>query len=68
MIQTFQLELPVKSLFGVPTVAEMAAVIEQPMFNRASDETLSRMLSEIEAMTEEEAEKLLGAKNLGGKT
>jgi acyl-coenzyme A synthetase/AMP-(fatty) acid ligase/acyl carrier protein len=67
VIQTFQLELPVKSLFGAPTVAEMAAVIEQHKFNQASDETLSRMLSEIEAMTEEEAEKLLGAKSLGGK-
>jgi len=59
VIQTFQLELPVKALFDSPTVAEMAALIKQNEAKRASDAELARMLREVEAMTEEEAEKQL---------
>jgi amino acid adenylation domain-containing protein len=59
VIQTFQLELPVKALFDAPTVAEMAAIITQHQAKRASEAELPQMLREVEAMTEEEAQKQL---------
>jgi acyl carrier protein len=55
VIQTFQLELPVKMLFDAPTVAEMGAVITQHQAKQASDLKLGQMLHEVEAMTEEDA-------------
>jgi amino acid adenylation domain-containing protein len=63
VIQTFQLELPVKALFDAPTVAEMAAIIAQNQAKRASNEELAQMLREVEAMTEQEAQKLLAVEN-----
>lgn len=57
VIQTFQLELSVKALFDAPTVAEMAAIITQNQTKRASDAELAQMLREIEAITEEEAQR-----------
>jgi acyl-coenzyme A synthetase/AMP-(fatty) acid ligase/acyl carrier protein len=59
VIQTFNVELPVKSLFDAPTVAEMATVITQNLAKLASDAELEQMLREVEAMTEEEAQKQL---------
>jgi amino acid adenylation domain-containing protein len=57
VVQTFQLELPVKALFESPSVAEMAAVIMQNQSKRVSDEELAQMLREIEVMTEEDAQR-----------
>jgi amino acid adenylation domain-containing protein len=59
VIQTFAVELPVKALFDAPTVAEMAAIVEQNQAKRASDENLAQMLREVEAITEDEARKQL---------
>jgi acyl carrier protein len=59
VIRTFNLELPVKALFDAPTVAEMAAIITQNQAKLASDAELAQMLREVEAMTEEEAQKQL---------
>ena len=56
VIQTFQLELPIKALFESPTIAKMAAIIEQNRTNLAGDAEVARMLSEVETMTDEEAE------------
>jgi acyl carrier protein len=66
VIQTFQLELPIKALFDAPTVAKMAAVIEQNQAKRANDAELTQMLREVEAMSEEEAEKLLAKNSVRG--
>jgi acyl carrier protein len=63
VIRTFQLELPLKFLFDSPTVAEMATVIAQYQAKAASQETLERMLREIDSMSEAEAEKLLSAQS-----
>lgn len=59
VIQTFQLELPVKTLFESPTVAEMAAVITTNQRKRLPEEDLARMLGELESMSDEEARELV---------
>ncbi len=63
VIQSFNLELPVKALFESPTVAEMAAVIAKHEAKPASDADLAQMLREVEAMTEEEAQKRLAGQS-----
>ena len=57
MIQLFQLELPLKALLEAPTVAQMAGVIEGNHDRHATDADLARMLSEVEAMTEADAQR-----------
>ena len=52
----FQLELQLQSLFQSPTVAEMAAVITAHQEKLLRDKAL-QMLSEVEAMTEEDAQR-----------
>jgi amino acid adenylation domain-containing protein len=63
VIQTFQLELPIKALFDSPTVADMAVVITQNRVKKASQEDLARLLSEVEALSDEEAQKLLAVES-----
>jgi amino acid adenylation domain-containing protein len=60
--QTFKLDLPGKALFDARTVAEMAMVILTNKANSASREDLARLFTELEAMSEDEAEKLTGSK------
>jgi amino acid adenylation domain-containing protein len=64
VVQSRQLELPIKALFDTPTVAEMAAIITQNQTKRASDAELAQMLREVEAMTEEEAQQNVDEINL----
>ena len=63
VIQTFQLELPINALFDAPTVAEMAAIIALNQTKRACHEELARMLSELDSMSEEDAQKLLAVES-----
>jgi amino acid adenylation domain-containing protein len=63
VITHFQLELPLQSLFQAPTVAEMAAVITHNQAKRASDAELAQMLHELDAMTEEEAQRRVDEMN-----
>jgi len=60
VVKTFQLDLPIKALFESPTVADMAAIIAQNQRNNAAPEDLDRMLSELESLSDEQAQKLLG--------
>jgi amino acid adenylation domain-containing protein len=57
VIEHFQLEIPLKVLLQSPTVAKMAAIITENQAKRASDAELVQMLREVEAMTEEEAQR-----------
>ena len=59
VLKKFQFEMPIKALFDSPTVAEMAVIITENQAKRVSDEELAQMLREVEAMTEEEAQKQL---------
>jgi len=59
VIQTFQLELPLKALFDSPTVAEMAMIIALNETKIAEPEALASMLNEVEAMSEDETQRLL---------
>jgi acyl carrier protein len=58
VMKAFKVELPIKFLLNSPTIAEMAVTITQNQAKRASDAELAEMLSEVEAMTEEEAQQL----------
>jgi len=66
VIQTFNLEVPILGLFDAPTVAQMAAIITQNHGKRANDAELAKMLSGVEAMTEEEAR--TGLENVKGES
>ena len=59
VIQRFHLTVPLKAFFDSPTIADMALVIGQNCAKTASDEELGRMLDEVEAMSEEKAQRLL---------
>ena len=55
----FSIEFPLRSLFELPTIAEVAAMIEQNQPKQASAPELAQMLSEVEAMSDEEAQKIV---------
>ncbi|MGH7831048.1 MAG: phosphopantetheine-binding protein, partial [Candidatus Binatia bacterium] len=59
VIEKFQVELPLGSLLGASSVAEMAVVVAQNRANAASEKDLARVLEEVEALSDEEAQRLL---------
>jgi acyl carrier protein len=54
--KAFHLELPLRSIFDSPTVAEFAERIE-----KAKDAELAKLLTALEALSDEEAQKLLAS-------
>jgi len=59
----FKFEIPLRSLFESPTVAQMAEVVEEHRGKLFSDEDLECILAQIESMSEDEAQKTLAEKN-----
>ena len=60
MRKVFQSEIPFRHLFEFPTIAELAATISGSDDNQTADLTeMEQLLVEIEAMSDDEAEKLL---------
>ena len=59
VINAFQVELPLRALFESPTVAAMAVIITQRQANKAEAANLERMLAELEALSDEQAQRLL---------
>jgi len=59
VVQLFPLDLPVKALFESPTVADMARVILENQSQRAHQMDLECLLSDIETISEEEAQRRL---------
>jgi acyl carrier protein len=66
IIKQFQLELPLRLLFQSPTVAEMAAVIAEHQGKQLGEKELERLLGELESMSEEEAQQLVGKQAVNG--
>jgi acyl-coenzyme A synthetase/AMP-(fatty) acid ligase len=54
VIQTFRIDLPLRTLLETPTVAEMAVVITQHQAEQADPATVTRLLAEVEALTADE--------------
>jgi acyl carrier protein len=57
--EAFQVEVPLRSLFEAPTVAEMAEVIGKTLAGRTDDQKLDQMLADLGALSDEEARSLL---------
>lgn len=55
----YQLEIPLQSLFQSPTIAEMAAVINQHQGKLLDESRLSAILDELASMSEAEAQRLV---------
>src|SRR5262249_32759682 len=55
----YSIELPMPVLFATPTIAGVAEVIERKTAEQPNDAGLEAYLSAIEALTDEEAERLL---------
>jgi acyl carrier protein len=60
VIKEFELEVPLQSLFQSPTVAEMAVVITECRGKKLDEKEMSRILTELESLTDEEAQRLIG--------
>jgi len=63
VVQSLRLELPIKAIFESPTVAGMAEVIAEYQHTELSDTELTRILNELESLTDEEARRLLSNQN-----
>ena len=58
-IKTFQVELPLKSLYESPTVADMAVVVTEHQAKDANKADIDRMLAELEALTDEQVSRIV---------
>jgi amino acid adenylation domain-containing protein len=59
IVQHFQLKIPLQLIFQSPTVAEMAAVINEHKGKTLSEKELVQILTELESLSEDDAEKRL---------
>jgi amino acid adenylation domain-containing protein len=57
VVESFQLDLPLKALLDAPTVAEMAQVLMENEAKQVTEKDLERILDEIEAISEDEAQR-----------
>ena len=60
MRDTFQVELPLRSLFESPTVGSLAAQIVESLAKQAPAEEMASVLAELESLSEEEARAACG--------
>jgi phosphopantetheine binding protein len=60
--EVLQHEMPLRHLFAYPTIGELAAVIDSKTIENLNNEQFDQLLPEIEAISEEEAQRLLAVK------
>lgn len=60
VIQQFQLDIPLRSLFESPTIADMATVITAHQGKTLDEQSMTKLLDELDALSEEEAKRLVG--------
>jgi len=65
VIKKFKLELPLQALFQAPTIAEVAAIINEHRAKKLGEADLERIISELESLSDEEAQRLLAVEASG---
>jgi acyl carrier protein len=63
VLEQYQLEIPLQSLFQSPTIAEMAAVISGHQGKRLDESQLAAILDELASLSDAEAERLVSESN-----
>ena len=64
VIDEFKLDLPLHALFLSPTIADMSTIIMQHQDKKPADSDLEKTLTEIESMSDDEAQGILSADKL----
>jgi acyl carrier protein len=59
VIKKFQLEVPLRSLFQSPTIAEMAELIALSEAKKLQETDLNRILTELESLSDEQAQQFV---------
>jgi aspartate racemase len=59
VVEQFNVELSLRSLFEAPTVADMAIVITQTQAKKTGAENLAPMLADLESLSDEDAQELV---------
>jgi aspartate racemase len=65
VVEQFNLELSVRSLFEAPTVADMAMVVTQTQAKKTGAKNLAPMLADLESLSDVEAQELLARASAG---
>ena len=67
IVQSFHIELSLKALFDAPTVAAMAVVIIEHQAKKLDKGEVDRILAELEAISDDEAQRLVANRSFGEK-
>jgi len=57
--ETFRVELPLRSIFEAPTIADLAVALVQKKSAQVDDERLAQMLAELGELPEDEVQIML---------